>query len=160
MASGSSPGLVMVPLNGPELPAATTTAMPDCQAYSTAWSNGSVAVGPVGMAPRDRLRTSIPYLSLWLTAQSTPRMTVEMLVAPLAPATLIDTRSAPGASPVYRPLELAPLPATSPATKVPCPYWSVKGELPPVRSTPPMTRLPKSGRLALMPVSRTATVDP
>ena len=38
-----------------------------------------------------------------------------------APATLIDTRLAPGASPEYRPPDEAPLPAIRPATKVPCP---------------------------------------
>ena len=36
MASGSSAGLVIVPLKGPELPAATTTVMPADQADSTA----------------------------------------------------------------------------------------------------------------------------
>src|SRR5579884_2820433 len=99
MARGSSPGLVMVPLNGPELPAETTAVIPAPHAASTAWSSGSVAVGPVGMAPRDRLRTRMLYLEAHFTAQLMPWTTVEMVVAPVAPATLIDTRPAPGASP-------------------------------------------------------------
>src|SRR6185312_4211589 len=122
MTSGSSPGDRIVPLEGPELPAATVTAIPLFQAYSTAWSSGSVAVGPVGTAPRDRFRTSMLYLCSFFTAQSMPWMIEEIVVAPVAPATLMETRLAPGASPAYLPGELAPLPATRPATKVPCPY--------------------------------------
>src|SRR5579872_6684546 len=57
ITSGSSPGEVMVPFDGPELPADTTTTIPEYQAASTAWSSGSVAVGPVGMTPSDRLMT-------------------------------------------------------------------------------------------------------
>src|ERR1700732_2419070 len=36
ITSGSSPGERMLPLNGPEFPAATTTAIPACQTASTA----------------------------------------------------------------------------------------------------------------------------
>src|SRR5690242_596238 len=127
MAKGSSPGLVIVPLNGPELPAETTTVIPAAQAASTAWSRGSVAVGPVGMAPRDRFNTLIAYLRWFLMAKLMPWTTVEIVVAPVAPATLIETRLAPGASPGYAPAEAAPDPATRPATKVPWPNSSVQG---------------------------------
>ena len=48
-------------------------------------------------------------------------MSVPSRAVPLAPATLIETRSAPGASPEYWPLEDAPLPAIRPATNVPWP---------------------------------------
>jgi hypothetical protein len=36
ITNGSSPGFMMVRAPGPELPAETTTAMPDCHARSTA----------------------------------------------------------------------------------------------------------------------------
>ena len=87
-----------------------------------------------------------------------PGETVARSVVPVAPATLMATRSAPGASPVYWPPEDAPLPAMRPATKVPCPYCRCKG-CPPLRSTPSTRRPAKSGRWS-MPVSRTATVTP
>ncbi len=48
ITSGSSPGDRMVPLPGPELPAETTTVMPDSQAFSTAWSSGSSTVDSIG----------------------------------------------------------------------------------------------------------------
>jgi len=48
MTSGSSPGERMLPLPGPELPAETTTAMPDSHAFSTAWSRGSTEVDSMG----------------------------------------------------------------------------------------------------------------
>ena len=44
ITSGSSPGDRMVPLNGPALPAEVTTAMPEFQAASTAWSSGLMTV--------------------------------------------------------------------------------------------------------------------
>ena len=160
IASGSSPGLVIVPAEGPALPADTMTVMPARQARSTAWSIGSIAVGPLGIAPRDRFRTSMPYCTRWSTAQLIPLTTVAIVVCPVAPATLTDTRFAPGASPGYCPPDDAPLPAIRPATKVPWPYSSLKGEWPPVRSTPPTILPAKSGRFPLIPVSRTATVTP
>src|SRR5579875_2158320 len=91
--------------------------------------------------------------------QSIPSITVAIVVAPLAPATLTGTRPAPGASPLYRPPEVAPSPAIRPATKVPCPYWSLSGLPPPVRSTPDSSLPAKSGS-GSMPVSTTATLTP
>ena len=124
MASGSSPGDRMVPLNGPALPAETTTTMPAFHAASTAWSSGSALVGPVGCAPSDRLMTSMPSLALLAMAQEMPWMTWPTVVAPSAPATFTATRLAAGASPMYWPLEDAPFEAIRPATKVPCPKLS------------------------------------
>src|SRR5215472_6665238 len=48
IASGSSPGDKIVPLNGPALPADVTTAMPEFQAASTAWSIGLRTLDSVG----------------------------------------------------------------------------------------------------------------
>src|SRR5215471_2422025 len=48
IASGSSPGDRIVPLNGPAFPADATTAMPEFQTASTAWSNGLLTVDLVG----------------------------------------------------------------------------------------------------------------
>ena len=76
MASGSSPGEVIVPLYGPELPAETTTVIPACHALSTAWSSGSVTLDEVGMAPSDMLRTRMLYRAWFAMAQLTPWITV------------------------------------------------------------------------------------
>src|SRR5205807_5272338 len=116
MTRGSSPGLMIVPLKGPALPAETTTTTPARQAASTAWSRGLSTVEVVGMVPRDRLSTLMPSRARLATTQSMPAMTVAMSVTPLAPATLTDTRRAPGASPSYSPPEEAPLPAMRPDT--------------------------------------------
>src|ERR1700722_7909617 len=48
IASGSSPGDRIVPLNGPAFPAEVTTAMPEFHAASTAWSSGLSTVDSVG----------------------------------------------------------------------------------------------------------------
>ena len=60
ITSGSSPGDRMLPLNGPALPADTTTAIPEFQTASTAWSRGSVTVGWLLWNPREMLSTSMP----------------------------------------------------------------------------------------------------
>src|SRR5580658_4062498 len=90
-------------------------------------------------------------------------MTTLSVVIPVEPATLMETRLAPGATPVYWPFEEAPFPAMIPATNVPWPYWSVF-QLPcchwVLRLTPSTTRPRRSERLASMPVSRTATDTP
>ena len=52
--------------------------------------------------------------STWLTS-----------LAPSAPAILIETILAFGATPLYWPPEEAPLPAIRPATNVPCPNSSL-----------------------------------
>ncbi len=116
---GSSPGDVIVPLSGPMLPAEVTTTMPALQACSTAWSSGSRADGEGGSTPREMLSTWIPSTASLSIAHCTPSMTVPSEVTPLLPATLMDTRSASGATPVYWPPEERPLEPISPATKVP-----------------------------------------
>ncbi len=62
ITSGSSPGERMVPLNGPALPAETTTAIPEFHTASTAWSRGLRTVDSVGLSPREMLRILMPYL--------------------------------------------------------------------------------------------------
>ena len=64
ITSGSSPGDRIVPLNGPALPAEATTAIPEFQTASTAWSRGLMTVDWLGWNPREMLRTLMPYL-LW-----------------------------------------------------------------------------------------------
>src|SRR5450755_5026036 len=118
---GSSPGDRMLPLNGPVLPAETTTAMPAFQTASAARSSAFVTVDWVDLKPRERLRILMPYWLRWSTAHCRPVIRVPRLVVPSAPATLIETSRAPGASPAYWLPEEAPLPAIRPATKVPCP---------------------------------------
>lgn len=100
IARGSSPGERIVPLAGPAFPADATTAIPACHAVSTAWSNGLVTVDDVGTAPREMFRTRMPYWSRWATTQLIPAITVARSVIPLLPATLTETRLAPGASPL------------------------------------------------------------
>ena len=121
MTSGSSPGEVIVPLFGPVLPADATTTMPAFQAASTARSSGLVTDDGKGGAPIEMLSTWMPSEPRFCTAHCTPAMTVARSVEPDAPEALIDTRLAPGASPMYAPPDDAPLPAIRPATKVPCP---------------------------------------
>ena len=121
MASGSSPGDRIVPLDGPALPADVTTAMPEFQAASTAWSSGLITVDVNGRKPSDMFRILMLSAIRLATAHCRPRISRTRSVVPLAPATLIDTRSAPGASPLYAPPEEAPSPAIRPATKVPWP---------------------------------------
>src|SRR6266536_1323255 len=60
MTSGSSPGERMVPLKGPELPAETTTAIPEPHTACTAWSSGLMTVEVADWNPRDMLRILIP----------------------------------------------------------------------------------------------------
>src|SRR5580693_5859797 len=60
MTSGSSPGDRMVPLNGPALPAETTTAMPEAHTACTARSSGLMTVDTAAWNPRDMLRILIP----------------------------------------------------------------------------------------------------
>src|SRR5580700_8368675 len=60
MTIGSSPGLRMVPLNGPALPADVTTVMPAFHTACTAWSSGLVTVDWLDWYPRERLRTRMP----------------------------------------------------------------------------------------------------
>ena len=86
--------------------------------------------------------------STWLTS-----------LEPSAPAILIETILALGATPLYCPPDEAPFPAIRPATNVPWPNSSLYGSLPPEKSTPPMTRPARSATLAT-PVSTTATVTP
>jgi hypothetical protein len=100
IASGSSPGETIVPLNGPELPADVTTVMPACHAVSTAWSRGFRTVDVVGIAPSEMFNTPILYCAWWATTQLMPEMTVARSVMPVAPATLTATSLAPGASPL------------------------------------------------------------
>ena len=57
ITSGSSPGAVIVPLNGPEFPADVTTTIPEFHAASAAWSSGFNAVELLGATPSDRLIT-------------------------------------------------------------------------------------------------------
>ena len=121
ITSGSSPGERMVPLNGPALPAEATTAIPEFHTASTAWSRGLMTVDWWAGTPREMLRTLMPYLLWWSTAHCRPEIKVPRWVVPSAPATLIDTSLAPGASPEYWPPEEAPSPAIRPATKVPWP---------------------------------------
>ena len=121
MTSGSSPGDRMVPLNGPALPAEATTVMPASHTADTARSSGLITVDSLDWKPSDRLSTLIWYSTWWSTAHCKPWMIVPRSVSPFAPATLIDTRLAPGASPEYWPFDEAPSPAIRPATNVPCP---------------------------------------
>ena len=117
---GSSPGDVIVPLNGPALPPGHDHD-PGFHAASAAWSNGFNSVDEIGGVPKDKLSTWMPSRVRLATVHPMPAMTVPMSVIPLAPATLTETRPAPGASPRYWPAEAAPLPAIRPATNVPWP---------------------------------------
>ena len=118
---GSSPGEVIVPFAGPELPAETTTTMPAFQAFSTARSSGSSAGAAVGTALSERLSTRMSSAFRLAITHWMPLTTVATLVTPEAPATFTETRPARGASPRYAPPEEIPLPAIRPATNVPCP---------------------------------------
>ena len=57
IASGSSPGDRIVPLDGPALPAEVTTVMPEFQAALTARSSGLTKVDSNGLKPSEMLRT-------------------------------------------------------------------------------------------------------
>ena len=73
--------------------------------------------------------------------------------------TLPSSSCAPGATPVYRPLEAAPVPAMVEATWVPWPTRSRSSSSPSVKLRRRGTWPARSGWVASMPVSSTATVS-
>jgi hypothetical protein len=138
----------------PSLPAATTKRVPVCSdSASSAWLAGSVP--SVGSDPRLRLTTSAPA---W-AAHSMPSIAQDSSPSPLSLRTLPTISEAPGATPVYRPPDAAPVPAMMDATCVPCP-WRSTVEASSLKF-PLATTLPaRSGCVGSIPVSRTATVAP
>ena len=100
----------------PMLPAAMTNSESDvADSSSTAVLSGSVPSETP--PPRLMLTTSAP----WSTAHCMPARTIESSPLPVSSSTLPTSRSAPGATPLRRPPEAAPLPAIVAATCVPWP---------------------------------------
>ena len=60
MTSGSSPGERIVPLNGPALPAETTTAIPEFHDCLDGLSSGLSTVDRLGLNPSEMLSTLMP----------------------------------------------------------------------------------------------------
>jgi hypothetical protein len=119
MASLAAPGLVIVCVEGPKLPAAIVNRTPSsCVSWFTAWETGSVP----SVIPACRLIeiTSAPLVA----AHCMPAMTHDSWPLPVLSSTLPFISSAPGATPLRRPFEAAPLPTTVSATCVPCPLPS------------------------------------
>jgi len=120
----------------------------------TAWLIGSVP--SVGQPPRLMLATR----ACCLAAHSIPAMMPDSLPKPKSSSTLPLSRLAPKATPLRWPPALAPVPATIEATWVPCPRWSVvesaSEKLAEATTLPPR----RSGWVASMPVSSTATLTP
>jgi hypothetical protein len=153
-AEVAAPGVSTVCSSGPELPAATTNRVRWLAvSRSTAWLTGSLP--SVGQPPRLMLTTR----ARWLAAHSMPAITPDSLPKPKSSRTLPLSRSAPNATPLRWPAALAPVPATVEATWVPCPSRSVvvsDSEKLAAATTWPA----RSGWVASMPVSRTATRTP
>ncbi len=115
-AASALPGDSTVCSPSPSLPAATTKSVPvSAESRLTASSTGSVP--GVSSPPRLRLTTSAP----WATAHSMPAMTPDSSPVSLSFRTLPFRIFAPGATPLYLPPDLAPVPATMDATWVPWP---------------------------------------
>ncbi len=106
--------------------------------------------------PRLRLTTSAPCA----TAHSMPAMIPDSLPKPPSSRTLPFRIFAPGATPLYVPPALAPVPATVDATCVPWPDLSPVPEAEPLKSCSATTCPVRSGWAVSMPVSRTATLTP
>lgn len=154
-ASSAEPGETTFFATKPELPAATTNRVPvDRLSSLSAWLRGSVP--SVGSPPRLMLTILAPE---W-AAQSMPAMIASSGHCPWSSQTLPTSSLAPGATPLRRPLDAAPLPRTVEATWVPCPWPSLAPLGLPVKSTCPAMLADTSGWVASIPVSSTATFTP
>src|SRR5690606_2539924 len=154
-AAAATPGEPMVRApSAPSLPAAITNRVPWSRVRSfTAWLIGSVP--SVGAPPRLMFTTAAPSA----TAHSMPSMIHEVWPVPSLLSTLPDSSRAPGATPVYRPPEAAPVPSTVEATWVPYP-WPSTGDSPGTKLTAWSICPARSGWVASTPVSSTATLTP
>jgi hypothetical protein len=120
-AESAVDGVVTVRSPGPKLPAETTNSAPvSALIRLTAWLIGSLPL--VGYEPRLMFTTSA-----FAPAHSIPAMIHESRPQPALLSTLPTSRSAPGATPAYRPAEAAPEPAIVDAVWVPCPCPSCTG---------------------------------
>ncbi len=139
---------------GPSLPAAMANRMPfSADSLSTAASSGSVS--GVSMPPRLMLTMSAPCAA----AHSMPARMPESSPKPASSRTLPLRIFAPGATPLYVPLDWAPVPAAMDATCVPWPTTSpVVGA--DVKFLAAVTWPLRSGWVASTPVSRTAILTP
>ncbi len=95
----------------------------------------------------------------WEAAHSMPARMPESSPEPVSSRTLPLRSLASGATPLYLPPDLAPVPATMEATCVPCPKWSVASAAG-VKFLDSITWSLRSGWLVSTPVSRTATFTP
>ncbi len=113
---GSSPGQATDLAPGPLLPAAMTQVTPALMAASRASSLACECV----LLPSDMEMTWAPF---W-TAHWMPLMMLLFWPEPSLPSTLATIRLASGATPLYWPLEAAPVPAMVLDTWVPWPWSS------------------------------------
>ena len=152
-AASAAPGELMVCGSGPALPAATTNSVPVVVSRSSAWLSGSLP--SLGSPPRLRLATLV-----WrAAAHSMPAITPDSKPNPVSSRTLALSRAASNATPLRCPSAAAPAPAMVAATRVPWPRWSPGSGVSEKLAWP--ARSPaRSGCVASMPLSRTATVTP
>ncbi len=140
--------------SGPSLPAAIANRMPfSAESLSTSASNGSIP--GVSWPPRLKLTISAPC---W-AAHSMPARMPESSPEPLSSRTLPLRIFASGATPLYLPCDLAPVPAAIDATCVPCPKWSFASAAV-EKFLDSMTWVFRSGWSASTPVSSTAILTP
>jgi hypothetical protein len=153
-ALAAIPGVPMLLVPGPALPAATTNSVP----VSAASRSSACAVGSSPLpasAPRLRFTTSAPCAA----AHSMPSITHDSCPNPSAPSTLPDSRRAPCATPLRAPPAAAPVPPITDATWVPCPLPSAAvGSSVKLACTATLPR--RSGWSTSTPVSSTATSTP
>jgi hypothetical protein len=118
-ASAAAPGLPIVQVPAPSLPAATATVRPAaCAAFTASESASAPPAQPA--APSDRLIASIPYVARFWTTHSMPLMMSSVQPLPAESRTFTPTSAAPGATPAYRRSgRPSPSPAIVAATWVP-----------------------------------------
>ncbi len=132
-----------------------TNRAPVCSvSVSTATLSGSVP----SVAPPPRLMLMMSAPLSW-AAHSIPASTCDSEPLPRLSSTLPISSSAPGATPLRRPFEPAPVPATVAATWVPWPCSSL-AEGSAVKFLVWVILPATSGWVSSMPVSRTATLTP
>ena len=152
-AESALPG-ELIDRSAKSLPAAMTNSTPNSAVrFSTACSIGSTS--SVSNPPRLMFTTSAPCSA----AHCIPAR-IHDSAQPNSTHTLPSSSCAPGATPRNWPPEAAPLPATIDATCVPCPTRSPSSSSPSVKFSDATTRSARSGWVASMPVSSTATVVP
>ncbi|CAM5583049.1 hypothetical protein SGRIM128S_06107 [Streptomyces griseomycini] len=139
---------------GPELPAAMAKRMPfSADSLFTAASSGSTSA--VSPPPRLMLTMSAPCAA----AHSMPARMPESSPEPESSRTLPLRILAPGATPLYLPPDLAPVPAAVAATWVPWPTLSPAFGAA-VKFLDAVTWPFRSGWVVSTPVSRTAIFTP